>query len=114
VSARREFSRKTRAEVHLRAGGCCEACGAKLKVGEGEYDHILPNELGGEPTADNCRLICMVCHKAKTAEDIRRIRKADRQRDRHSGALKPSSRPVLGSRASGVRKRMDGSVERWS
>ncbi len=114
MSARKEFSRKVRAQAHLRANGCCEACGARLKVGEGEYDHVLPDELGGEPTLENCKLLCVVCHKAKTADDIRRIRKADRQRDRHTGAFKPSSRPLPGSRASGVRKRMDGSVERWS
>jgi 5-methylcytosine-specific restriction protein A len=111
---RREFSRKTRAEVALRAGGCCEACGAKLKVGEGEYDHILPDQLGGEPTAENCSLVCRVCHRAKTANDVGRIRKGDRQRDRHTGAMKSRSRPIPGSRASGIRKRMDGTVERRS
>lgn len=110
MSARREFSRKVRAVVHLRAAGCCEACGARLKLGEGEYDHILPDVLGGEPTAENCKLICRVCHKAKTADDIRRIRKADRQRDRHTGAMKAASRPIPGSKASGIKKHMDGSV----
>jgi 5-methylcytosine-specific restriction protein A len=35
---RREFPRKVRAAVFLRAGGCCEGCGARLKTGEGEVD----------------------------------------------------------------------------
>lgn len=60
MSARREFSRKVRAQAHLRANGRCEACSARLKLGEGEYDHILPDELGGEPTLENCKLICVV------------------------------------------------------
>jgi 5-methylcytosine-specific restriction protein A len=111
---RREFSRKIRASVALRAGGCCEACGAKLKVGEGEYDHILPDQLGGEPTAENCSLVCRVCHRAKTATDVGRIRKGDRQRDRHTGAMKSSSRPIPGSKASGIRKRFNGTVEKWT
>lgn len=112
---RREFPRKVRAEVALRAGGCCEDCGARLKVGEGEYDHVLPDQLGGGPTTDNCRLLCRVCHRAKSATDIARIRKGDRQRDRHTGA-KRSRNPIPGSRAhpSRLRKRMNGKVEEWA
>ena len=88
---RRDFPRKVKAQAILRANGCCEACSAKLKVGEAEVDHILPDALGGEPILSNARVLCRVCHRAKTDQDIGRIRKADRQRDRHSGALaKPS------------------------
>ncbi len=89
---RRDFPRKIKAQAILRAGGCCEACSARLKVGEAEVDHILPDALGGEPVLSNARVLCRVCHRGKTDEDIGRIRKADRQRDRHTGALaKPSS-----------------------
>lgn len=111
--ARREFSRKVRAVVFLRANGCCELpeCKAKLKTGEGHYDHILPDALGGEPTVENCQLICNECHKAKTRDDVRQIRKADRQRDKHNGTFKRKSRPMPGTKASGIRKRMDGTVE---
>lgn len=110
MSARVEFSRKVRAQAHLRANGCCEACGARLKVGEGEYDHILACELGGEATLENCRLICTPCHKAKTAADVRRIRKADRQRDKASGAFKTTSRPLPCGRRSPFKKKMNGEV----
>ena len=87
--ARAEFSRKVRAQIIARADGKCEACGGVLKPGEGDVDHVLPDALGGKPEAANGRLICKVCHKAKTATDVGRIRKADRMRDRHSGAIKP-------------------------
>lgn len=87
--ARLEFSRKTKAAIILRADGKCEACKANLKPSEGEVDHILPCELGGEPTIANGRLICRPCHKEKTATDIRAIRKSDRQRDKDNGAIKP-------------------------
>lgn len=86
---RLEFSRKTRRAVHDRANGYCEECKAVLKISEGEYDHILPDALGGEPTQANCQLICKVCHRAKTTNDVRRIRKADRQRDNHIGTMRP-------------------------
>lgn len=91
------FTRKQRAEIALRAGGCCEKCHAKLKVGEGEADHILPVELGGESETENGQWLCNVCHKSKTATDIRQIRKADRMRDKHTGAW-PKSRTPLKSR----------------
>lgn len=87
--ARLEFSRKTKAAIITRAAGKCEKCSAILKTGEGEVDHILPCELGGEPTVANGRLICRTCHKEKTASDIRAIRKSDRQRDKSSGAIRP-------------------------
>lgn len=109
MTTRREFSRKVRAQVFARANGCCEGCGARLKVGEGEVDHILPCELGGEPALDNARLLCRPCHAAKTGDDIRRIRKADRQRDKHTGAyVRP--RPMPHGRYSPTKRTMDGRV----
>ena len=92
MARRREFSRKTRAIIFARAGGRCEKCSAVLKVGEGEVDHILPCELDGEPTVDNGRLLCRVCHKEKTAIDVKRIRESDRERDRHTGAIRPAGK----------------------
>jgi 5-methylcytosine-specific restriction protein A len=87
--ARVEFPRKIKAEVIARAKGCCEKCAAVLKKGEAQIDHILPLELGGESKAANGQLLCKVCHAEKTAQDVRRIRKGDRQRDKASGAVKP-------------------------
>lgn len=88
---RRDFPRKVKAQAILRANGCCEECSAKLKVGEAEVDHVLPDALGGEPILSNAKVLCKVCHRGKTTEDIGRIRKADRARDKHTGALgKPS------------------------
>lgn len=90
--SRIEFSRKVRAAIIARANGKCEACNAVLKSGEGDVDHILPDALQGKPTAANGRWICKPCHKIKTADDIKRIRKSDRQRDKNSGAIKPEGR----------------------
>jgi len=87
--ARKEFSRKVRQAAIARANGHCEKCKAVLKTGEAEVDHILPDVLGGEPTLANAQVLCRVCHKAKTHTDIKQTRKADRQRDRHTGAIQP-------------------------
>ena len=109
---RREFSRKVRAQAFLRCNGVCEGCGARLKTGEAEYDHILPCEFDGEATVDNCQVLCRVCHKQKTANDVRALRKSDRIRDKNTSAWKRKSKPIPGSKASGLRKRMNGQVER--
>lgn len=90
LRTRKAFSRKVKKAIIDRASGKCEACDAPLKPGEGEVDHVLPDALGGKPEASNGRLICRVCHKAKTACDVRRIRKADRQRDKATGAIRPA------------------------
>jgi 5-methylcytosine-specific restriction enzyme A len=90
--SRKEFSRKVRKQAIDRAAGKCEskACGAVLKPREAEVDHILPCELGGEPVLANAQVLCKVCHTAKTGNDVRRIRKSDRMRDKDSGAIRPT------------------------
>ncbi len=110
--ARNEFSRKVRAAVFARADGKCETCGAKLKVGEGEIDHILPCALGGDNSIENAELKCKACHREKTTKDVRGIRKADRVRDKHTNAVKPSSRPLPGGKKSKWKRKMNGEVVR--
>lgn len=88
---RRDFPRKIKSAAIKRAAGKCEKCSANLKPREGEVDHILPDVLGGEPVLANAQVLCRVCHAQKTADDIRRTRKADRAGDKASGAVKPSS-----------------------
>lgn len=89
---RTEFNRKIRSKASKRAAGKCERCSANLKSGESEYDHLIPLALGGKSTLINCQLLCRVCHVEKTAEDIRQIRKADRQRDKATGAARAKSK----------------------
>lgn len=90
--SRREFPRKVRQAALNRANGHCEKCKAVLKRREGEVDHILPDILGGEPVLANAQILCRVCHAEKTADDIRRTRKADRARDKASGAVRPAGK----------------------
>lgn len=89
---RLEFPRKIKSAAFARSGGKCEACGLPFKAGAVEYDHILPAALGGEPSLANCRALCRACHVEKTASDVKRIRKADRQRDRANNSIVPKSK----------------------
>lgn len=99
---RREFSRRIRAEIVLRATNadgviCCESCGLPLGKKAYQIDHTLPEALvmdkSRKVTAADGKLLGQACcHAPKTADDIRRIRKADRQRDKHTGAALKSQR----------------------
>lgn len=86
---RREFSNYVKAQAALRANGRCEKCTARL-VGPYHFDHIVPDAMGGEPTLENCALLCKACHSAKTTKsDIPRIAKTKRQQRKHMGIKKP-------------------------
>lgn len=87
--ARSNFPAKVRKAAIDRANGKCEKCAAVLKTGEAEVDHILPDGLGGEPILANAQVLCRVCHKDKTGDDVRRMRKADRQKAKQTGAARP-------------------------
>ncbi len=115
MTKRREFSKATKARAFLRANGCCEepGCGVKIMgVTKAEYDHITPCGLGGGNSLENCKVLCVPCHKGKTRIDKGMMAKADRARKRHTGTKKPHGRPIPGSKRSGVRKRMNGDVEK--
>lgn len=88
-----EFSKKVRIEAFKRCAGKCEKCAAVLKVGEGEYDHVIPLALTGESTLANCQVLCQPCHRApgaKTADDVKNIAKAKRREAKHTGVVKPA------------------------
>lgn len=91
---RREFSAKVKLAAWERCGGDCEGCCARI-IGRAEYDHILPDALGGEATLENCSVLCSKCHRMKTSTgDVPRIAKAKRQQRKAIGAWPKSSRPL--------------------
>lgn len=109
----REFPKSVKVAAFTRAAGRCEVCTAKLMIGRIHYDHHLPLALGGTGMIENCRVLCAPCHNAKTVgEDVPRIAAGNRARDAHIGAKNRRGRPMMGSRASPLGKRMDGTVFR--
>jgi 5-methylcytosine-specific restriction endonuclease McrA len=91
MTKRLEFPAKIRDQAFARSAGKCEKCGMPFGSKRPEYDHILPDALGGKPELANCMVICSQCHKDKTAQDVGRIRKADRQRKKQVGAVVPKA-----------------------
>jgi 5-methylcytosine-specific restriction enzyme A len=101
---RLEFSATIKRKAFERANGKCETCAAPISPGKVEYDHRLPCALGGRADLANCQAICIPCHKEKTAADIGRVRKADRQRNRHVGAVTPKAKIPSPPKAEKVRR----------
>lgn len=87
----------------------CYLCGQPIETGEAwELEHVVAWELTRDDSDENVRPCHSRCHKPKTAEDIRIIRKADRQRWKHLGIAKPKRRMGW----PGLRRKLDGTVER--
>ncbi len=87
---RREFPTKVKVAAFERAKGHCEECGGRLFVGKFAYDHVIADACGGEPTLENCAVLCDACHGVKTPGDATKAAKVKRIRAKHFGAWKPS------------------------
>lgn len=108
---RHEFPAKIKAAAALRANGKCEECTRRLLTGDFHYDHVIPDALGGEPTLENCAVLCRSCHRIKTGSgDIPRIAKAARNYRKARGIRKPSTFSC--SRNSPFKKKITGEVVR--
>lgn len=109
---RLKLSKKQRLSVFVKHEGQCYLCGLMIRPGESwEVEHILPVGLGGDNTEENLRPAHSKCHKPKTAQDVVKMRKADRVRAKHFGAKKKTG-SIPGSKQSGWKRKMDGTVVR--
>jgi hypothetical protein len=120
--SRNEFSKPTKREALKRAAGICEATGTWYGLTEGErchtplahgveFDHIDLDANSKDASLQNCAAACIPCHKYKTAHrDIPVAAKTLRQQDKNAGIRKRSTMP--GSRNSGWKRKVDGTVER--
>ena len=114
MASRKQTTDKRKIEVLCRQA-TCPLCGEILGRAEDvQFDHIIPLALGGSNEYFNLQAVHAKCHKIKTeTEDVPRIAKAKRQEAAHLGTKKRKGRPIPGSKDSGIRKRMNGNVERW-
>jgi 5-methylcytosine-specific restriction endonuclease McrA len=90
--ARREFPKPVKVAAVKRAtkGNVtyCENLACGLPTKRWHYDHEIPDGLGGEPTLENCKLLCLPCHAEKTAKDVADIAEAKRREANHLGVRK--------------------------
>jgi 5-methylcytosine-specific restriction protein A len=92
---RREFSASVKKARLKHANGMCEGCSQPLGSGF-HFDHDVPDGLGGEPTFENCRVLCIGCHKIKTKDDKAMMSKADAVRAKHEKTRAPPRKKLEG------------------
>jgi hypothetical protein len=92
LNKRKNFSAATIKQRLAHAGFQCEGiladgsrCLVKAEPGRFHGDHDNPDGLTGEPTFENCRILCLACHAKKTAIDVAQIAKAKRRETAHLG-----------------------------
>lgn len=105
---------RVRVRVFERCQGACGQCGRKIRAGESwTLEHLKALVNGGANRESNLGVTCRNCLPAKNAADVAEKSLIARKRSKHLGIKPKSSRPIPGSKASGIRKRMNGQVERW-
>lgn len=110
--SRAEFTKATKLLAFRNSGGRCQQCTARLGPGNTEYHHDKECTFGGSSDLANCIVLCRACHRIITSFQAALIAKSNRIRERHLGIKRKSSRPMPGSKASGRRKKFNGTVER--
>lgn len=120
MNRRNEFTTETKRAAHNRSGGICEChripnwpfpiCGLPLGIGNTFYDHVDPDYFSGCNKLDNCAVLTKTCNTLKTSTiDQPRIAKTKRVSDRARGiGCTLKGRPLTGTRASGIKLRMNG------
>jgi 5-methylcytosine-specific restriction endonuclease McrA len=107
---RRHISKAARARLYEAAGGRCCLCGTRIAAGSPWIrEHVLALHLNGADDETNWAPAHVACAAAKTKREAQMRGKVRRLR---AGGRKRKGRPLAGTIASGLRKRMDGTVER--
>lgn len=104
---------RVRLRIFDRHHGICHISGRKIQPGEAwELDHIIALANGGLNVESNLAPALKEKHREKTAADVAEKSRVYRKRTRHIGIKTRKGRPMPGSKASGWKRKMDGTVER--
>ncbi len=108
---------RVRDRVWLRDDGRCQ-CGCARKILAGEQwqtDHAVALANGGENCESNLRTLLVEHHKVKSASDVAEKARVYKTRTKHNGIKrKPKGRPMMGTKASGWKHKVNGEWERRS
>lgn len=99
--------------IFERFNGKCACCGRKIQPGEKwQLDHVEALINGGSNSEGNLQPLLTEHHKNKTRADVAEKAVTARKRSAHLGIKRRQSRPMPGSKASGWKRKFDGTVER--
>lgn len=82
--SRREFPKSVKVAAWERCGGHCEECDKQIANGA-EYDHDREDYFDGSNTLENCRVLCIKCHKRKTKQRRPAVDKTRRILEKQAG-----------------------------
>lgn len=101
---------RVRLRIFERYAATCYLSGRPIRAGDKwECDHILALSCGGEHRESNLAPVLKSPHRQKTMEDVALKAKIYRKKAAHLG-LKKNRHPMMGSKASGWKRKMNGQV----
>lgn len=90
----------------------CEGCGLPAK--RFHFDHKNPDGLTGQPTLENCQLLCEPCHAEKTKQDVANIAKAKRREASHLGVRSAPKMQGPRFKPAEPQRRASRKLEKWA
>lgn len=112
IPKRKNLTRRQRVKLFDSHGGICCLCKTKIQAGDPWIDeHIDPLAISGDNDLANRGPAHVACANEKTKKDQKDIAKVYRIRANHLG-VKKRGRPIPGSKASGWKRKFDGTVVR--
>lgn len=104
---------RVRIRIFEAFGGMCHRSGLRISAGDAwDLDHLIALANGGEHRESNLAPVLREHHKEKTREDRKVQSRIYRVKKRHLGLAKSRGRPMPGSKASGWKRKFDGTWER--
>lgn len=103
---------RVRLRIFERDGRRCYLCALEIRVSDGlDFHHHPPLADGGEHRESRIYSVHRKCHRLVTATEAMARAETRQTVKKHYGIVKPKGRPLAGTKASGLRKRMNGTVE---
>lgn len=111
---RKRRTPQAREAICLAHGWVCVICTGKIDPVREKWilEHLLALAAGGSDDDENLGPAHYKCAIEKTKDDVKTIAKINRVRSKHLGTKVKSGRPMPGTIRSGIKKKMNGSVER--
>lgn len=104
---------RVRLRIFEAHGGVCHLSGRRIQAGEPwDCDHIVALVNGGEHRESNLAPALRDKHREKTAFDVAEKSIVRRKRMKSLGIAPKKGRPMPGSKASSLKRKMNGEVVR--
>ena len=102
---------RVRLRIFERCGGICHVSGRTIRSGQQwDVEHIVALCNGGKHSEYNMAPVLRELHREKTRKDVEIKSMNYRKRTYHLGIKRKTSKPIMGSKRSGWKRRLDGTV----